>query len=84
MDTSLFVHLGLSPEAAAGAIEDTLGAVRAAGGLAVLLWHNAMDDADTWTRHLDVLDHALGQVSGAGGAVLPLTKALQSARGRSV
>ena len=84
MDTSLFAHMGLSPEAAAGEIEDTLAAVRAAGGLAVLLWHNAMDDDGTWARHLDVLDHALGQTLGAGGAVLPLTDALESARSRTV
>ena len=83
MDTTLFAHAGLSPEAAAARVDEAFAAARMAGGLAVVLWHNAMDDLGLWRERLDVLDHALGRARPNGAAVLTLGDALAFARGRS-
>ncbi|OZC03072.1 hypothetical protein [Rubricoccus marinus] len=84
MDTTLFAHRGLSPEAASAALADALGAARASGGLAVVLWHNAMGDLQPWASTLSVIDHAIGRARAEGAALLPLERAVQAAKGYSL
>ena len=72
MDTALFTHLGLDADAAGRRLDAVFDAARRGGGLAVLLWHPAMDGNPAWTRQLDVLDHALGRAAAAGAALGPL------------
>jgi hypothetical protein len=83
MDTTLFTHQGLSPEAAAERLEAVLQAARSARGLAVILWHNAMAEAGLWRSRLGVLERTLRQAQAGGAAVLPLGAAVDLARGRT-
>ncbi len=84
MDTTLFAHQSLSPEAAAESVQAVLSAARASGGLAVVLWHNAMGPGREWAFRLHILDHAIGQARRDGAAFLGLDRALRFARGDSV
>ena len=72
MDTALFTHLGLDAEAAGRRLDAVFDAARRGGGVAVLLWHPAMDGNPAWTRQLDVLDHALGRAARDGAALGPI------------
>ena len=72
MDTALAVHQGLEGQALADALRAVLEAARQAGGVAVVLWHNAVGADASWSRRLHTLDHSLGHALGAGAAVAPL------------
>lgn len=69
MDTALFTHLGLDAAAAGRRLDAVFAAARRGGGVAVLLWHPAMDSNPAWTRQLDVLDHAVGRAAQDGAAL---------------
>lgn len=69
MDTSLFTHLGLSDAAAAERLDAVLSAARAVGGVAVVLWHPALDADPAWARRLDILDRATGRARAQQAAV---------------
>ena len=69
MDTALFTHLGLSDDAAAECLAAVFAEARRGGGVAVVLWHPAMDEDPAWTRRLAVLDAALAQARADGAAV---------------
>ena len=83
MDTTLFAHQALAPQAAGERLDEAMEAARRARGLAVVLWHNAMADLGLWRARLDVLDQAVGRAIRDGAAVLPLGIAVGVARGRS-
>ncbi len=72
MDTALFTHLGLSDGDAAARLAAVFAEARRAGGVAVVLWHPAMDADPAWARRLGVLDRALTQARADGAAVGPL------------
>ncbi len=77
MDTTLFTHRGLSD----GAAEERLAAVfaeaRRWGGVAVVLWHPAMDADPAWPRRLGVLDRALAEARRGGARIGPLGELLR-------
>ncbi|MEM6328005.1 MAG: polysaccharide deacetylase family protein [Bacteroidota bacterium] len=76
MDTTLFAHQRLSDAAAADALREVFAAARRTRGVAVVLWHNAMDGDPAWWRRLGVLDRAITEAREDGAALLPLTEAV--------
>ncbi|HEX8384890.1 MAG TPA: polysaccharide deacetylase family protein, partial [Rubricoccaceae bacterium] len=78
MDTTLFTHLGLDDTDAAGRLDAVLAEARRAGGVAVVLWHPAMDGDSAWARRLGVLDRAIGRAVNEGSALGPLGSLLDS------
>lgn len=73
MDTTLFDHQNLGPDAIASALRRAFDAARQSGGVAVVLWHNQLGgDTDGWTARLDALDRELGQARDDGAALGPL------------
>ena len=81
MDTTLAVHLGRSDVEVADALDAAFDAARHVGGVAVVLWHNALGDDAGWSGRLDVLDRAVGRARAAGAAVAPLDRLLSAWRG---
>lgn len=79
MDTTLFEHQGLSLTDATASLLDVLRVARASGGLAVVLWHNAMRDEGLWRQRLPALEAALRFALDDGAAVLPLSEAVACA-----
>ncbi|MEM1116285.1 MAG: hypothetical protein AAF845_11735 [Bacteroidota bacterium] len=69
MDTTLFTHRGLGPEAAAEALAQAFEAARLGGGCAVVLWHNDLGEGAPWSERLPVLEQALRQARDDGAAV---------------
>ena len=72
MDTTLFTHLGLSDDAAEARLAAVFAEARRQGGVAVVLWHPAMDADPAWARRLGVLDRALSQARRDGARIGPL------------
>ena len=81
MDTTLAVHLGLGDAEVADVLGDAFDAARRSGGVAVVLWHNALGDDAGWPGRLDVLDRAVGRALADGAAVAPLDRLLGAWRG---
>lgn len=80
MDTTLFEHQSLGPESARAALEAVLMAARKSNGLAVLLWHNAMEREGLWRQRLGILDDAIGRAVDSGAALVTLGEAHALAR----
>lgn len=84
MEGTLFNRRFLSPEDARRVTDELLATCRRFGGVAVMLWHNAIwDDLDHpgWGRHFtETLDEAVRQ----GAALLSLRAALESWLGESL
>ena len=79
MDTTLADHLGLDPDALAGALRQTVDAAQRAGGVAVVLWHNQIGgDTAGWTARLDTLDREIGRARAAGATVGPMGALLRA------
>ncbi|MEM1056068.1 MAG: polysaccharide deacetylase family protein [Bacteroidota bacterium] len=80
MDTTLFVYQRLTDEEVASALEAVFEAARSARGVAVVLWHNAMDGDSAWWERLALLDRALVTARQDGASLLPLGRTLLTAR----
>ena len=72
MDTTLFTHRGFSDAAAGERLAAVFAEARRAGGVAVVLWHPAMDADPAWPRRLGVLDRALAEARRDGARIGPL------------
>lgn len=79
MDTTLYTHLGLSPDAAVARATDVLDAARAVGGCAVLLWHDDIGHAVPASVRLDGLDQILRRARATGAALGPLGRLADAA-----
>lgn len=80
MDTTLFAHRGLGPDAAEAAAWQVLQAAREVGGCAVLLWHNTAFDEVDFAGQGDVFARLLHRADEAGAALLSLEQALGARR----
>ena len=82
MDTPLIAH-GRHDDVT-DALARAFAAARAAGGCAVVLWHNQMGPDAGWSRRLHTLDLSLGHAIAEGAAVGPLDRLLAAWRGGAV
>lgn len=80
MDTTLFTHRGLGPEAAERAVLDLFAACRRVGGCCVLLWHNTLYDEVDYPGRAQVFERTLDAARADGAAVVSLRDALTTFR----
>ncbi|MEM1042550.1 MAG: polysaccharide deacetylase family protein [Bacteroidota bacterium] len=77
MDTTLFAHLGLAPDAAEAAILGLFAACRRVGGVCVVLWHNTVYDEVDYPGQAAVFERTLDRALADGAAVLSLRDVLE-------
>ena len=82
MDTTLTEYRGLDADGQAEALRQSFEAARAAGGAAVVLWHNQVGgDGAAWDAGLATLDRALTTARADGARLGPLGALLDGWRG---
>ncbi|MEL6771310.1 MAG: polysaccharide deacetylase family protein [Bacteroidota bacterium] len=77
MDTTLFQHRALAPEAVCEAFRQVVAQVQRFGGVAVLLWHNTVGDALLHPHQAATYTQVL-EDTGAAMPLLTLTEAVES------